>query len=508
MNELGKQPGQDERGTLSAEERAGLGIVVVDDDPTICEGCSLILKQEGYQVVTASRADEALQLIARRKFAVAVLDLYMTHTSGLELLKACLAANPETRVIIMTGNPTVASSIEALEQGAWDYLPKPFTANQLQILVGRAALAAHGARAMQSADEALSEVGTAILGRSPALRQVVELAGRAARSDASVFITGESGTGKELLARHIHAHSRRSNKPFIAINCAAMPDSLLESEMFGHVKGAFTGAVADKIGLLQAAHGGTLFLDELTEMAPQTQAKLLRVIQDGVVRRVGSTGTDAVVDVRFIAATNREPLEAVEAGQLRRDLYYRLRVVPLVLPPLRERRDDIPLLATHFLSTYWKKHGRGKTAPALSAAVLRMLQSHPWPGNVRELQNTIERTVVLLASSGEVQPEDVLLEEDGEGPPTLTQRGAGWALPEADESYRVARERILSDFERGYFKWLVSRSGGNMSKAARIAGVDRTTLYRLMERHRLHRDLVVTEGSSPEQPTPPTRTHR
>ncbi len=235
MTEPGKQSGMDGRGTLTAEERASLGIVVVDDDPTICEGCGLILEQDGYQVLTSGRADEALQLIARQKVAVAVLDLYMARMSGLELLKACLAANPETRVIIMTGNPTVASSIEALEQGAWDYLPKPFTANQLQILVGRAALAAHGARAMQSADEALSEVGTAILGRSPALRQVVELAGRAARSDASVFITGESGTGKELLARHIHAHSRRANKPFIAINCAAMPDSRLESEMFGHV---------------------------------------------------------------------------------------------------------------------------------------------------------------------------------------------------------------------------------------------------------------------------------
>ncbi|HEX9107512.1 MAG TPA: sigma 54-interacting transcriptional regulator, partial [Longimicrobiales bacterium] len=314
----------------------------------------------------------------------------------------------------------------------------------------------------------------------------------------------ESGTGKELLARHIHAHSRRAKKPFIAINCAAMPDSLLESEMFGHVKGAFTGAVADKIGLLQAAHGGTFFLDELTEMAPQTQAKLLRVIQDGVLRRVGSTGTDAVVDVRFIAATNREPIEAVEQGQLRRDLFYRLRVVPLTLPPLRERKEDIPLLAQHFLSTYWAKHGRGKTVPTLSPAVVRALQSHPWPGNVRELQNTLERTVVLLNSTGEVQPEDVLLEEDPTAIAAAPEKYSGAPLHDVDESYRAARERLLAEFERGYFKWLVGRSGGNMSKAARIAGVDRTTLYRLMERHRLHRDLVVTEGSRSDETTPPT----
>ena len=479
-----------EAGWLTPDAKYGIGILIVDDESTICEGCALILRQEGFNVVTCTRADEARSLLGRRRFQIALLDLNMAQVTGLELLKACLSSNPEMRVIIMTGNPTVASSVEALEHGAWDYLPKPFSANQLQILVGRAAIAAYATHSETGAEV---EAGAGeILGQSPSLRQVVELATRAARTDASVFLSGESGTGKEVVARFIHAQSRRSKKPFIAINCAAMPEALLESEMFGHIKGAFTGAVADKAGLLEAADGATLFLDELTEMSTATQAKLLRVVQDGVLRRVGSNGTDAVVDVRFIVATNRNPQTAIEEGQLRRDLYYRLRVVPLQLPPLRERREDIPLLASHFLSVYWAKHRRGEALPVLTAATVRALQSHAWPGNVRELQNTIERATVLLKPGSEVQPEDVLLEDEGSVAGPGDSLG-GMPMLTSDESYRSARERLLAHFEKGYFAWLVTRSGGNMSKAARIAGVDRTTLYRLMDRHNLHRDLVLTE---------------
>lgn len=492
MSAAGRPGGRwSEEPALTPDAKYGIGILVVDDESTICEGCALILRQEGFNVVTCNRAEEARSLMARRRFQVALLDLNMTQVTGLELLEACLASNPDMRVIIMTGSPTVASSVEALERGAWDYLPKPFSANQLQILVGRAALAAY---ATHLETGAVAEAGASeILGQSPSLRQVVELATRAARTDASVFLIGESGTGKEVLARYIHAQSRRSKKPFVAINCAAMPEALLESEMFGHVKGAFTGAIADKAGLLEAADGATLFLDELTEMSAATQAKLLRVVQDGEVRRVGSNGTDARVNVRFIAATNRNPQTAIEEGQLRRDLYYRLRVVPLQLPALRDRKEDIPLLTKHFLNIYWAKHRRGEALPVLGAATVRALQSHPWPGNVRELQNTIERATVLLRPGAEVQPEDVLLEEEVGGLGAPVDSLQGLPMPTTDESYRSARERLLAHFEKGYFAWLVTRSGGNMSKAARIAGVDRTTLYRLMDRHNLHRDLVLTE---------------
>ncbi|PYO62070.1 MAG: hypothetical protein DMD70_06170, partial [Gemmatimonadetes bacterium] len=284
-----------------------------------------------------------------------------------------------------------------------------------------------------------------------------------------------------------HHHSRRSSRPFVAINCAALPEGLLESEMFGHRKGAFTGAVRDKPGLLEAAHGGTLFLDELAEMPKPIQAKLLRVIQDGVVRRVGSETTDAVVNVRFIAATNGDPEAAVKAGDMREDLYYRLRVVPINVPALRERPEDIPLLADYFLSTYWVRHRRkGAPFPRLTDAALRALCGYTWRGNVRELQNVIEHIAVVVEPGAEIRPEDLHVAGDT----AATETGANPASLIStllEESYHAARDRVIAQFERQYLTWLVNRASGNMSKAARIAGVDRTTLYRLMERHGLQR---------------------
>src|SRR5213080_4718497 len=255
-----------------------------------------------------------------------------------------------------------------------------------------------------------------LIGVSPAFRRATDLARRVASTDASVFITGESGVGKEQIAQFIHNHSRRSSRPLVAINCAALPEALLESEMFGHVKGAFTGAVRDKPGLLEMANGGTLFLDELIEMSKPIQAKLLRAIQDGIVRRVGSETTDAVVNVRFIAATNGDAEAALKAGDLREDLYYRLRVVPIHVPPLRERPEDIPLLAEYFLSTYWVRHrGEGTPFPKLAAAALRALCIHPWRGNVRELQNVIEHVAVVAEPGSDVRVEGLNLRRDGEG---------------------------------------------------------------------------------------------
>jgi DNA-binding NtrC family response regulator len=495
---------------LTPEVKASIRVLIVDDERTLRESCASVLEYEGYQVSVCGRGEEARETLKRNRFDIVLLDLYMPEISGMQLLRICLEARPETIVIMITGNPSVDSSVEALRSGAWDYLPKPFSATHLQILFGRAAhtvLIARESQAQQASfvlEHGNSERVT-VLGSSPAFRRAVELARRVAATDASVLITGESGVGKELIAQFIHHHSRRSSRELVAVNCAALPETLLESEMFGHVKGAFTGAVRDKPGLLEVANGGTLFLDELVEMSKPIQAKLLRVIQDGVVRRVGSETTDAIVNVRFIACTNGNPEEAVKAGELREDLYYRLRVVPIHVPPLRERPEDIPTLANHFLTHYWTRH-REPTAPLprLSHAAIRALISRPWRGNVRELQNVIEHMVVLLEPGGEIQPRDIPVIGD-DRPVEDTPVAAAAVAPETaiEASYHTARERLLAQFERNYLEQLVVLAEGNMSRAARIAGVDRTTLYRLMERQGLHRKLLVTpveEASSAEEP--------
>jgi transcriptional regulator with PAS, ATPase and Fis domain len=329
---------------------------------------------------------------------------------------------------------------------------------------------------------------------SPSFTRCLDLARKVAGTDASVFITGETGSGKEMIAQFIHKQSRRRARDMVAVNCAALPEGLLESEMFGHVKGAFTGAVRDKAGLLETANGGTLFLDELTEMPAPLQAKLLRVIQDGVVRRVGSNSTSSVVNVRFIAASNRDADQAVRDGVLREDLYYRLRVVPISIPPLRDRPEDISLLASHFLRTYWRMHRGGETRPpVLSDDAIRALQQYPWPGNVRQLQNAIEHAVVLLEPGQAVRASDIPLDSvPGKAATRVTPPGGEEAAGDLlRESYHTARERVITQFERRYLTELVRAAEGNMSKAARLAGVDRTTLYRLMERHGLARDAFV-----------------
>ncbi|PYP01926.1 MAG: hypothetical protein DMD57_12705 [Gemmatimonadetes bacterium] len=479
---------------IDSASRSSIRILVVDDERTLRESCHSVLEAEGYNVVVAGRGNEARDTLKRRPFDITLVDWFMGEVPGSELLRIALATNPGTIVIIMTGNPSVASSLEALQAGAWDYLPKPFSGTQLQILVGRAAhavLVARESRALaeQRAQHPVDGDRIAVLGDAPLFRKAIALARRVAATDASVFLTGESGAGKELFAQFIHDNSRRSSRSLVAVNCAALPEPLLESEMFGHCKGAFTGAVRDKPGLLETANGGTLFLDELIEMPKSIQAKLLRVIQDGVVRRVGSETTDAVVNVRFIAATNTNPEQAVQAARLREDLYYRLRVVPIHVPSLRERPDDIPLLAERFLAHYWGRHRDPTTpVPKLSKGALWALGAHAWPGNVRELQNVIEHAVVLLEPGAEVRPEDIPFIESGATDPEKLADEE----PEGDESsYYSARDRLLARFDRRYLTRVVMRAGGNLSKAARLAQVDRTTFYRLMERHGLQRDLLT-----------------
>jgi DNA-binding NtrC family response regulator len=414
----------------------------------------------------------------------------MSGVPGMTLLRAALATDRDTLVIMMTGNPSVASSIEALRAGAWDYLPKPFSATHLDVLLGRAAHAVIVARETRDMQRALiAEVSNSekvlLLGAAPSFQRAVELARRVAQTDASVMITGESGTGKEVIAQFIHRHSRRASRKLVPINCAALPEPLLESEMFGHRKGAFTGADRDKPGLLETANGGTLFLDELTEMSHPIQAKLLRVLQDGVVRRVGSEQQDAVVDVRFVAATNKNPEEAVRKGVLREDLFYRLRVVPIRLPALRERVEDIPVLAKHFLAHYWSRHRkRSEPMPFLRPETMDFLRTLTWRGNVRELQNVIEHVAVLAEPGQQLTPGDITLYDDVSPAAAETGMPAGML----DGAFHSAKDRLVTYFEKEYLSRLVSRAGGNMSKAARLASIDRTTLYRLMEKHSVHRE--------------------
>lgn len=482
---------------LSAAVKATIRVLVVDDDRTLREGCASVLHAEGYNVTVCDHGDEAIDLVRQRKFDLVLVDLYMTAASGLDVLRATLEANRGTIVVVMTGNPSVQSSIEARRQGAWDYLSKPFSATHLEVLLGRAVHAIVVARETEEMRlETLRQTGNSdkitLLGVSPCFRKAVELARKVAGTNASVMISGESGTGKELIAQFIHHHSRRASGKLVPINCAALPEPLLESEIFGHRKGAFTGADREKPGLLETANGGTLFLDELSEMSHPIQAKLLRVLQDGVVRRVGSEQQDAVVDVRFISATNRDPQEAVSRGALREDLFYRLNVVPIRLPALRQRLEDIPLLANHFLAVYWARHRqRDSVMPRFSEATVEFLRSQPWRGNVRELQNVIEHLAVLAEPGHSVEPTDIPIDDAAHVPAAAA---GSYPVPEGmlDAAFHSAKGRLVAHFEKEYLTRLAVRANGNMSQAARLASIDRTTLYRLMEKHGLQRAKLAS----------------
>jgi len=492
----GGTPPDDSLVQISEEDRKTISILVVDDEHTIRDSCASILRTEGYEVTVAGKADEAVSAVRRKSPDIVLVDLFMPDVSGVDIMEEALDRNPLSIVIVMTGKPSVESSIEVMRAGAWNYLPKPFSATHLNIVVGRAAHAVMVGRESQAAAEE-GEAETfggkvTLLGKSDAFRRVVDAARKVARTDASVFITGESGTGKELIAQFIHNHSRRSSRELVPVNGAAIPESLLESEMFGHVEGSFTGAVQNKEGLLEVANGGTLFLDEITEMPMTIQAKLLRVIQDGVVRRVGSTKTDAVVDVRFIAATNVDAGTAVQEGKLRRDLLYRLRVFPIEIPPLRKRPEDIPVLAEHYLRRFWREHrDPGLPRPRFTPEALNTLEARPWEGNVRELRNAMERAVVTLEPGEEIEVEHLAFLQDT---PDWGAREGIEDVFRLDMDYHGAREHVLAEFERRYLHHVITRAQGNISDAARLADVDRTTLYRLMEKHDTSREDLLYGG--------------
>ncbi len=481
---------------LDAGTRSSVKVLVAGDDAGVRSLCDETLRSLGYAVTVSGRAEEAADLLRRRRFDVAVVDGDLNRGESPALMHSLAAVASETFVAVITGAVPVQSVLDA-PPFARAFLAKPFTARHLELVVERLAHGVLAARRVRSLRHDMAGGGPgeaiSVIGQSAALRQAVELARRVAPTEAPVFITGESGSGKEQIAQFIHLHSRRAARPMLALNCAALPEALLESEMFGHRRGAFTGAVGERPGLLEAAHRSSLFLDELTEMPVTLQAKLLRVIQDGHVRRVGSNSTDAVVDVRFIAATNRPPQEAITEGRLRRDLFYRLRVIPIHIPPLRERTEDIPALASYFLEDFWSRHRLGEIPmPVLGADAIADLQARPWPGNVRELQNTIEYAVVLLDPGQVITPDDLpAFGEGGERGVGIGRAAAGEDF--AGESYHEARERVLAEFERGYLTWLVDRATGNISRAARMAGVDRTTLYRLMDKYGFQRGASVNE---------------
>jgi DNA-binding NtrC family response regulator len=466
------------------ERRAPISVLIVDDEELLARSCTQILAGEGYLVTSEHRGRVALDLVRRKRPEIVLADLRLPDVDGMWLLKEIRQASPETLVIMITGFATVTSSVEAIQAGAYDYIPKPFTATQLRILIGRAARQVELARDNALLRDRLRRQSSfeGVVGTSPPIQKVFSMVARVAPTEANVFILGESGTGKELIARAIHGGSRRSSRSFVAINCAALPDHLLESELFGHEKGAFTGADALRRGLLETAAGGTFFLDEITEMSLELQAKMLRVVQERRIRRVGGE-VEIPIDVRWLSATNRDPEDAVRNGSLRQDLYFRLNVVPVRIPPLRQRAEDVPLLAQHFLKYYGEEYGRPDLR--LDGEVIRALTEYAWPGNVRELQNVVERLVSLSGDGPRITMED-LPEEIQSSAARQLGREVAYST---DLPFHTAKARAISEFEVGYLRELLIRNRGNISRAAREAGMDRKTIHRILAKYEIDAPL-------------------
>jgi len=436
-------------------------ILLVDDDPDLLKLISLRLTSAGYKIRTAESGETALAAIAVQRPAAVVTDLRMPGIDGLQLFDAIHRQHPALPVLILTAHGTIPDAVAATQRGVFGFLTKPFDSRELLQLVA-SALKLSGDDASPG-NAATGEWRNGIITRSPAMEDLLRQAKLVADSDASVLIYGDSGTGKELLARAVHRASRREDRPFVAVNCGAIPGELLESELFGHARGAFTGAVQAHKGLFQAADGGTLFLDEIGDMPLSLQVKLLRVLQEGEVRPVGSTQA-IPVDVRMISATNRDLDEQKAAGLFREDLYYRLNVVSLRLPQLAERREDIPLLAAYFLRKLAERYH--KPIPTLAPDAMALLVAAPWPGNVRQLLNLLEQALALATTS--------MI------PASLVQN----ALKE-DDAALVPFEEARKTFERDYLVRLLKITGGNVTQAAQLAKRNRTEFYKLLQRHKL-----------------------
>lgn len=439
-------------------------VLVVDDEPANVTSLEKILAREGMRVLVADGAKRALELLRGHRVQVVLTDLMMPGISGLELLKAVKEVSPDTEMVLMTAYGTVENAVQAMRDGAYDFVEKPLKRASIVKSVRKAAdrhsLIAEN-RSLKKELQLLSN--REIIGQSGSLRRVLEIATQAAPSSATVLILGESGTGKELLARYIHGKSSRGSGPFVAVNCSAIPEAILEAELFGHERGAFTGAVSKREGRFARARRGTLFLDEIGELTLAVQVKLLRVLQEGEYEPVG--GDTIKADVRIVAATNRDLQAEVEAGRFREDLYYRLNVIALTAPPLRSRREDVPLLVDHFLGVYCEKNGR----PRLSVPpeVLGKLLDYPWPGNVRELQNVIERAAVLCRS-------DTLAL--GDLPDAVAQ-----ADPAVPEALTISLGTPLAEVEHRLIRETLKHTQGDKALAAQLLGISTRTIYRKLD---------------------------
>ncbi|HLC21754.1 MAG TPA: sigma-54 dependent transcriptional regulator [Candidatus Methylomirabilis sp.] len=446
-------------------------VLVLDDEVDMLENCARLLSRLGYEVLTEAESAKASLLYERERPDLVLTDLRMQSLDGLGVLRAIRAIDPEATVTLFTAFATIETAVEAMKDGAFDYLPKPFSAEQLRVCIERAMeqrrLREENRRLLAQLTETYRFDN--IIGTSLPMLQVFETIKKVAKSEANILIIGETGTGKELIARSLHVNSRRAAGPFIPVDCASLPENLLESELFGHEKGAFTGAQATRPGLFEFANGGTIFLDEVGDISLNLQAKLLRVLQEREVRRVGSNRI-IEVDVRVISATNRDLAHSVATGEFREDLYYRLNVISIPLPPLRDRKGDTPLIAHHYLKKY--AASSGKEVKGIMPEAIRLLEEHAWPGNVRELQNVIERAVVLAEHEmlrPQELPEHIRIKVEAASPKDLP--------------LKRAKEQWAASFERDYLIQLLKRHDGNISQAAKTAGVDRKTVHRLMKKY-------------------------
>ena len=450
-------------------------ILIVDDERSMRDVLSIMLKRSGYEVAVASDGSEAIQQIGKDIFDLVITDLKMPKVGGLEVLKAVKEAAPDTVVLLITAFASTDSAVEAMKLGAYDYLSKPFHVDEVQLIVRNAL----EKRRLSTENTLLKrEIASqsslaSIVGQSEPMQKVLEVICKVADSKSNVLICGESGTGKELVARAIHYNSARSRFPFVTVNCSALPEPLLESELFGHMKGSFTGAIANKAGLFEIADCGSIFLDEIGETTPSMQVKLLRVIQEREFRRVGGT-RDVKVDVRVIAATNRDLAKAVADGSFREDLYYRLDVIPITLPPLRLRTPDIPMLAKHFLEQFAKANG--KPVPKLSDDAMRLLLAHEWKGNVRELENLIER-IVAFSTTPLIEETDIHNWLHRPAPPPQ-QPSQGYPVDLPPDGLDL--EKLINSIEKELLLKALERSKWVKKKAARLLQLNtRSFRYRL-----------------------------
>jgi two-component system, NtrC family, response regulator HydG len=447
-------------------------VLIVDDERSIVESLGKIFDREGVAVLTAYDGATALDLLRRHRVSVLLTDVMMPGMSGMDLLKATRTVAPETEVVLMTAYGTVETAVEAMKEGAYDFVTKPLKRAHVVRIVRNAldkqALVVENRALRAQLDEKRRRE---IVGTSLAWRRTMEVVMQAAPSDATVLLLGESGTGKELLARAIHDNSPRAARPLVPVNCAAIPESILEAELFGYEKGAFTGAAARREGRFEAAHGGTLFLDEIAEIPPHVQVKLLRILQEGEVERLGGSGRAVPIDIRLVAATNKDLRREVREGRFREDLFYRLNVISVAVPPLRDRRDDIPLLALHFIQVYRQKNGKPITG--CSRRALELLGGYSWPGNVRELENAIERAVVLTRSTSigeEDLPREVRSQLGGE--PLILGGQRVLSFPIGTPLEEVERQAIHETLRH---------TKGDKRLAAQLLGIATRTIYRKLE---------------------------